>query len=619
MTNEPSHVLEVRGLTITHRGRVRSRTLVRDVGFSLRAGETLGIIGESGSGKSITSRAIVGLLPPEVEASGSVRLGEQELVGASDASMRRVRGRDVVLLMQDPFTMLNPLLTAGQHIAEGLRREGSRRSAKAAVEERVRAALHEVGIRDAGVADRHPWQLSGGMRQRVALAAALTRDPAVLIADEPTTALDASTQLEILELLAALRRRRGLSVIFVTHDLRVARSISDRLLVMYAGALLEDQPAGSPRAPAHPYTLGMTLAAPPVDRVREMLVAIPGSVPRADEVLECCAFASRCRWAADVCRAAAPPLREIAPGHRSACVRLDAIEDEMREVQASLESGGTAPAPADRADRSLVAVTDLRMTYRRKRQKHEALKGVSLTIAEGESVAVVGESGSGKTTLARCLLGLNVADSGEILIAGHSASDYRRLSKSARAEVRATVQAVFQDPYSSLNPSFRIRTILREPLTATGRSAAAEDVHALLQRVGLPVEYAARRPAALSGGERQRVAIARALATQPRLLICDEPVSALDVSVQAQILELLRDVQRSAGTALLFITHDLAVARQIAQRVVVLLEGEIVEDGPADSVFANPEHPYTRRLLDAAALNKGSARNGDAVAAGADS
>jgi peptide/nickel transport system ATP-binding protein len=590
-------VLEVRDLRIT-RGRPPdgTDTIVSSVSLSLAPGETIGIVGESGSGKSMTARAITGLLPPALSASGEVSYGGSSLLGLTERQWQQVRGRQIGLILQDPFTMLNPVTRVGRILAESF---GQHKLGRAARRAEVVRRLAEVGITDPTVADRYPFQLSGGMRQRVAIAAALARDPQVLIADEPSTALDVATQRQILSLIKDIQEARGMSLILITHDLRVAFAMCQRIYVLYAGSLAETGPAGELEAePLHPYTHGLLLSEPPADHRLRELVSVPGAVPAPDQVAGTCPFAPRCQWAADECTQAAPALAEVAPGRLSACIRLPEIRPAMR---AEREQAGRAaqPAAVGTAGNPLIQVRDVRKIFRNGTRTVTALDDVSIEVGAGESTGLVGESGSGKTTLARILVGLEHADGGQITIDTIPASNWSSLSAKDRRRLRGTVQIVFQDPYSSLNPMRTVGSTLAEAITthdSRARKVTAQ-VGGLLESVGLPAAYAPRKPVALSGGERQRVAIARALAAQPRMLICDEPVSALDVSVQAQILNLLTELRQDRGIGYLFITHDLSIVRQITDHLYVLYRGRIVEAGPTEQVLTSPQDPYTIRLL----------------------
>ncbi|MGV9772247.1 ABC transporter ATP-binding protein [Streptosporangium sp. NPDC003464] len=600
------------------------RTLLSEVSFEVAPGESVAIVGESGSGKSLTVRAVLGLLPRGLEAAGKVRIAG-ERVDDDPRTRARQRGGVVSLLMQDPFTLLNPLRRAGRQIADGLPR-----GADAAVE--VPRLLAEVGL-PADVAGRYPFQLSGGMRQRVGLAAALAGGPRVLLADEPTTALDATTQREVLALVRRVQRERDMAFVLITHDLRLAFSTCDRVMVMYAGRIMEVGGAAAVREEQlHPYTRALLAAEPPADRRLAVIPAVAGSVPAHDAVRGRCAFADRCALVVAECRAGAPALRAVGrgpyasagpsavPGEPGPSAGMRAVPGEadlsavpgeaglsaVRDARLSAclraaelpappapEPGVAPPLPVT-AD-PVLRVRDLRRTFAGARRP--ALAGVSLSVAPGEVVGVVGESGSGKTTLARCVAGLERPDSGTILLGGADCSDYGRMGRGAVRQARRTAQMIFQDPYSTLNPARTVGAALAEALRADGRPAAPGDVARLLESVGLGRDMAGMRPAGLSGGERQRVAIARAVAGEPRLLICDEPVSALDVSVQAQILGLLAELRERLSMAMLFITHDLAVVRQIADRLYVLEAGECVEAGPAGQVLDAPAHPYTRALL----------------------
>jgi peptide/nickel transport system ATP-binding protein len=592
-------VLAVEGLEITRVSQSHTATIVSSMSLTLAQGETVGIVGESGSGKSMTARAITGLLPKALRASGEVRYGGRNLLTLSEREWRAIRGREIGLILQDPFTMLNPVMTCGRILKESLISQTKRRR-NGWHSEAVRR-LAEVGIHDESVLGRYPFQLSGGMRQRVAIAAALARDPRVLVADEPSTALDVTTQREILGLMKRLQETRGMGLILITHDLRVAFAMCERIYVLYAGSLLEVGPSESlEEEPRHPYTQGLLLSEPPADRTVRQLVSIPGAVPAPDDVAGSCVFAPRCQWAIARCRGAAPPLVEVAPGRSSACIRATEIRTEMVAERKPAEATATASVPAlARTSPSVVTVSDAGKVFQTGRGAVTALEGVSIEVRANESVGVVGESGSGKTTLARIIVGLEDASSGEVIIDGIDASNWSSLRGAERRRLRGAVQIVFQDPYSSLNPMRSVGSTLSEAITLHQPRAryVRSQVAELLMSVGLPEAYAIRRPAALSGGERQRVAIARTLAARPRLLICDEPVSALDVSVQAQVLTLFARLREERELSYLFITHDLSIVRQISEYLYVMHRGRVVEDGPTETVLDRPKAPYTAQLL----------------------
>ncbi|RZE84115.1 glutathione ABC transporter ATP-binding protein, partial [Streptomyces albidoflavus] len=544
---------------------------------------------------------------------GTVRLDGTDLGTLPPRERAALRGHRMSLLLQDPFTMLHPQLTCGRQIADGLRpgfaAPSGGRARRAAVRAEVVRRLAEVGL-DAAVADRHPHELSGGMRQRVATAAALAGDPDLLIADEPTTALDAANRRAVLDLLGELRARRGMGLVLVTHDLRAAFSAGDRVHVLYAGQILEQGPAARLHTvPGHPYTAALLAAEPSLTERYAELPALPGSVPPPGSRGSGCPFADRCPHTADLCRTT-PLLATPVPGapqdppHLTACLRAAELGPGLTPVRRTVverggeEEGDPEPAP----EQAALHLRGLHRVFRSPAGDHTALHEVDLTVRRGQIVALAGESGSGKTTLARIAAGLESADRGTCVVGGVPLTAGRRPTTAERRRLASRVQIVFQDPYSSLNPLRDVGATLREALTATrGRLPRAEadaEVARLLDQVRLPASYARRRPAALSGGERQRVAVARALAARPELLICDEAVAALDVSVQAQLLSLLGQLRDSEGFAVLFITHDLAVVRQLADRAVVMHRGRVVEQGPAARVLDRPEHPWTRRMLD---------------------
>lgn len=589
-------LLSVRQLTIRANYGRRYRTIVKDCTLDVWPGESVAIVGESGSGKSMTAKAITRLLPRGVTAEGRIGFQGRDLFTLSESQLARLRGSELALLFQDPFTMLNPLMPAGRHIEEGYK--NGLRASRSERREFATARLREVGIRDPAVAQRYPFQLSGGMRQRVALAAALARDPKLLVADEPSTALDVTTQKEILQLLKSLRESRGMGLVLITHNLRIAFAVCDRIYVLYAGSLLEvSQTMALEREPLHPYTLGLLLAEPPIGHRAAKLEAIDGSVPSPDAVGGICPFAPRCQWAQNICWQVQPPLAEIEGGRLSACIRLPEIRNSMRGKlgEAREWATGTARSVAP----AVIRVEGLKKVYERGNRPVLAVDGVTLEVGEGESVGLVGESGSGKTTVARCLVGLETPTAGSVVIDGEDVSDYQSINRAQRRRVRRTIQMIFQDPYSTLNPSLTIGSTLKAALRARAVMVSHVDreVQRLLASVGLPAAYMSRKPVALSGGERQRVAIARVLAVEPKVIVCDEPVSALDVSVQAQVLSLFRSLRENFGLSYLFITHDLAVVRQIVERVYVMYQGKIVESGPVDEILDEPSHPYTKRLV----------------------
>ncbi|HTW99024.1 MAG TPA: ABC transporter ATP-binding protein [Acidimicrobiales bacterium] len=593
-------LLSIRRLLVEHVSERGRRSLVTGVDLDVVPGETVGIVGESGSGKSLTARAVVRLLPADVTASGSVWFRGRDISSVSERQLVALRGSGIAMLFQDPFTMLNPVFRAGRHIEEVLRR-GEGRLARSAVRQETERRLAEVGLTEPDTERRYPFQLSGGMRQRVALAAALAGDPQLLIADEPTTALDVTTEAEILRLLREVQQRRGMGLVLITHDLRIAFSVCQRIYVLYAGRVVESAPAAElADQPLHPYSLGLMLSEPTARRRQEEFPTIEGSVPRPGEVAGQCAFAPRCRWADDACRTAAPPLALVAPGRFSACRRIGEIAVEMAAQRRAVVGHASPAGPPSTGTHALLAVQELTKTFHARSQRPvHALRGVTIEIGHDESVGLVGESGSGKSTLGRCVVGLEVPTSGQILLDGRDVSSSARLGRLDRSALRKAAQIVFQDPYSSLDPMQSVGASLREVLAVHGHAKGDIERRAaeLLSLVRLPGAYASRKPSALSGGERQRVAIARALAVGPKLLVCDEPVSALDVSVQAQILRLFRQLRQELELSYLFVTHDLAVVRQIADRVYVLYRGEVVEHGTVDEVLDHPRHEYTARLI----------------------
>jgi peptide/nickel transport system ATP-binding protein len=577
---------------------------VEDVSFTLEAGETLGLVGESGCGKSMTGLSLMGLLPPGGTPVGgsSVLLDGRELVGLPERELRRVRGNDIAMVFQDPMTSLDPTKTIGHQVAEPVLLHRGCSRAEAA--DRAVEVLGLVGLPHPRERLKdYPHQLSGGLRQRVLIAMALANEPRVLIADEPTTALDVTIQAQILALLADLRARLGMAMILITHDMGVTAGQADRVNVMYAGRIAES--AGTDRlfgGMRHPYTQSLLASVPRLgqDPARQ-LPTIPGLPPDLIDPPAGCRFADRCPYATDRCRAEEPALTGP-DGHRYAC---------WHPTDGPLAPGATAAVPRPAAApvgapaRPLLEARGLvrefpvrggRALGRGGRVVH-AVSDVSFTLGHGETFGLVGESGCGKTTLGRLLVGLDRPDAGTVTLDG---TDLSGLRGRALRRHRRDLQMVFQDPFSSLDPRMRVGAILREPLKIQGIGTARQQkarVAELLAEVGLPERGVELFPHEFSGGQRQRVGLARALALTPKLIVADEPVSALDVSVRAQVLNLMKRLQASHGLSYVVISHDLAVVRYLADRIGVMYLGRLVEVGSADDIHLRAAHPYTAGLL----------------------
>jgi peptide/nickel transport system ATP-binding protein len=599
--------LVVRDLRVEIAAGERRLFPVDGVSLAIDGNECVVLLGESGCGKSMTALALMRLLPDAVRiAAGSARLDGESLFDLPERAMRAVRGGRLAMIFQEPMTSLNPVLSIGRQIEESLVMH--RQLAGQALADEAARLLGAVGLPAERLA-AYPFQLSGGQRQRALIAMMLAGDPSVLIADEPTTALDVTVQAQILRLLRDLQRQRGMGLLLITHDLDVARDMADRVAVMYAGQIVEWTTREHLFAsPLHPYTRRLFQVLPSAVRRGERLVQIPGQVPAPGAEIAGCRFADRCPDAVAVCRANAQVLREVEPGH---WVRCGLAEAGFPALGPTPEASGEAFASNAGAEPTSTPILELRDLavhfpirkglFQRVTGYVKAVDGVSLRIAAGETLALVGESGCGKTTLARAALRLIEPTGGHVLLAGE---DIGRLDGEALRRKRTLMQIVFQDPFSSLNPRMRVGDIIAEGLAALrpdlDASRQAARVTELLDRVGLPRDAAGRYPHEFSGGQRQRVAIARALAVEPRLLVCDEPTSALDVSVQAQILNLLSELQREQGLAYLFITHNLPVVAYLAHRVAVMYRGKIVEAGEAGALLSAPAHEYTRMLLDSA-------------------
>ena len=605
--SDPVVVREIRGPSLkvkdlrtvlhTATGAVRA---VDGIDFDLRPGECFALVGESGCGKSMTALSIMRLLPEAGRiAGGRVELEGRDLLGLPEAAMRAVRGKRVAMIFQEPSSALNPVLTVGRQITEVIERHRGSRDNKAKALDLLRA----VGIPDAERRyEQYPFELSGGLKQRVMIAGALAVDPEVLIADEPTTALDVTIQAQILELLARLQAERGMALMLITHDLGIVARMAHRVAVMYAGEIVELAERGAfIRAPQHPYSQKLFAALPSPQRRAGALAVIRGQVPALNRAFHHCRFAERCDYVFERCRVEAPGLSEPRPGHLARCHLREAGPAEPRKTT---ETAGTSDASAS-PGKVLLEVKDLKVHFpvrhgilRRTVGYVKAVDGVSFELREGRTLALVGESGCGKTTTGKAVLQLIAPTAGRVFFGGEEITSLSR--KDLRSK-RSAMQIIFQDPYGSLNPRMRVVEILLEGMRslAVGASEAERTrrVQALLAEVGLPPEALGRYPHEFSGGQRQRIAIARALAVQPRLIVCDEPTSALDVSVQAQILNLLRALQARLGIAYLFITHNIAVVDYLAHDVAVMYQGRIVEHGPVDAVLRTPAHAYTRELL----------------------
>ncbi|MVU79752.1 dipeptide ABC transporter ATP-binding protein [Nocardia sp. ET3-3] len=599
-------LLEVTDLHVSFPGEEGRIDAVRGVGYTVQDGEVLAIVGESGSGKSVSSLAVMGLLPDQARVRGSIRLRGQELLGMGDRQLSTLRGSKISMVFQDPLSALTPVYRIGDQIAEALLAHGKMSKQEAA--DRAVELLDLVGIPDAGVRARaFPHEFSGGMRQRVVIAMAIANDPELIICDEPTTALDVTVQKQILSLLRKARDITGAGVVFITHDMGIAATLADRVAVMYAGRIVETaRTTDLFAAPRMPYTVGLLSSIPRLDGpARTPLVPIVGAPPAMHALPPGCPFAPRCPVAIEECHAAEPPLRDTEPGHRAACIRVaeigstDLFAAYRREAPPAEE-----PQPTD--DSVVLRVSELRKTFpltkgvvfKRRIGEVKAVDGVSFEIRSGRTLALVGESGSGKSTTLTEIMELLTPESGTIEVLGN---DVATLTKARRREIRRKMQIVFQDPSASLDPRLPIFDALAEPLRVNGRpnDEIQRRVKELLSLVGLRPEHADRYPADFSGGQKQRINIARALALDPEILVLDEPVSSLDVSIQAGVLNLLRDLQAQRGLSYLFVSHDLSVVRNLAHDIAVMYRGQIVEYGAAEQIFADPRHEYTRALIDA--------------------
>ncbi|MFF1379409.1 dipeptide ABC transporter ATP-binding protein [Streptomyces sp. NPDC058308] len=628
-------VLSVRDLRVSFPSEAGPVEAVRGVSFDLLPGRTLGIVGESGSGKSATAMGVMGLLPPTADLRGQVLLGDQDLIGLDDRALSRVRGRSIGMVFQDPLSALTPIFSVGRLLADALRVHQDL-SKKAAWEQAVEL-LDLVGIPDPrGRASAFPHEFSGGMRQRVVIALAIANRPRVLVADEPTTALDVTVQAQILDVLRLAQQETGAGLVLITHDLGVVAGHADDVAVMYAGRFVEKTDVHALfRRPTMPYTARLLAAVPTVDGgVRRPLVPIGGEPPALTGLPKGCPFASRCAVALDACASEEPELRHVSGHGDVACLRAAEIAagtlDPTQGVTPVDREPGTGRAEGGDV---VLRVENLVKTFpvtkgafvKRRVGTLHAVNEVSFELRTGETLGLVGESGSGKTTTLMEVLRLRRPEGGRIEVAGReigetrAGTDTRTVAGATPSDgttaahdapagsggrgrtLRHDVQIVMQDPLGALDPRLPVHQLLAEPLRAVGRDRAAirSRVHELLTLVGLDPSVSDRFPIQLSGGQRQRVGIARALATDPKLLALDEPLSALDVSVQAGVINLLGRLKRELGLAYLMVAHDLAVVRYICDRIAVMYLGHIVETGDTETLFSDPKHPYTKALLSA--------------------
>ena len=613
MASEP--VISVRDLTVSFASEAGTVRAVRGMNFDLYPGKTLGIVGESGSGKSVTSMAIMGLLDKNASVKGSITYHGEELLNKSDFEMSEIRGKGIAMVFQDPLSALTPVFSIGDQIKEALVTHNPKMTEQQ-IHDRSIELMNLVGIPDPeGRLKSFPHEFSGGMRQRVMIAMAIANDPDVIIADEPTTALDVTIQAQVLEVLRKAQRETGAAVIFITHDLGVIAGVADDIVVMYAGRPVEKADVDSIfDHPAMPYTMGLLGAVPRSDRERNSrLVPIPGSPMNLVNMPKGCPFAPRCPLATDICHTTEPAMEPVPgrPGQFVACHRTQEIVDKgltFHDVYTVAEAAKSKFAGIPRDERKMVLdVKHMRKTFpltaggflRRKIGEVKAVDDVTLDVREGETVALVGESGSGKSTTLMEIMAFKQPQDGEIEMFGTKLE--HKIPREKRRELRSAVQYVFQDPMSSLDPRLPIYDILAEPMKVQhySKEQIRERIGELMRLVELNPDQVDRFPTQFSGGQRQRIAIARALSVNPKLVLLDEPVSALDVSIQAGVINLLEDLQNKLGVAYLFVAHNLSVVRHISSRVAVMYLGRIVESGDTEDVFEHPLHPYTQALISA--------------------
>jgi len=589
--------LELTDLEVAYRVRGIWRAVLRGVSFTVAAGESYGLVGESGCGKSTAAYAVLRYLPRNGRiSSGSVKVAGEDLAGLGEAQVRELRASKVSMVYQNPGTALNPTIRIGDQVAEAFVIAGVEpRQAP----DRAAEMLRKVQISDpASVMRRYPHQLSGGMQQRVVIAMALAKDPALLILDEPTTGLDATVEAEVLDLVSVLRKEFHSSVLFISHNLDVITRMCDRVGVLYAGRLVEEGPVDDVfNDPRHPYTVGLLRCLPRggVRKDKQRLDTIPGFLPQLGADLPACVYVDRCGLAQEICSQEEPPFHDVQNGRHSRCHFWQQAHELPRATPAA-----AAFKPVDQSAEPVIRAASVNKTFRQEGHNIRAVDDLNFVLRPGETLGLVGESGSGKTTLARTLLGLTAADEGSIIELDGQPLE-KTIGKRGLHDVRA-LQIVFQNPDSALNRRFSVRRILTRALDKLrddpGR-ASEDHLRELAHSVRFDTRLIHSRPAQLSGGLKQRVAIARAFAGDPRVVVCDEPTSALDVSVQAAILNLLAELQAEKGVTYLFISHDLGVVRYLSDRIAVLYLGRLMELGDAETVFSAPQHPYTEALLSA--------------------
>lgn len=585
--------LSVKNLSVGFHTRGGFRPIVENVSFDIRPGERVGVVGESGSGKSVTMMAAMGLLPESASVTADhILVNGNNMLGASDADLNEIRGNVLSMVFQNPMTTLNPSLQIGTQVSESVEVH-DRTLSRSDLEALAVRMLETVGVPNPPArAKQYPHEFSGGMRQRGVIAMALAGEPALVIADEPTTALDVTVQSQIVALMQDLSTRLSTGSVIITHDLGLIAELADRVMVMYAGRIVEKTSVFDLFArPGHPYTQALLKSRPALTGSREKLHAIPGLPPRSADDVKGCPFHPRCHIAKgrDTCANDVPVLREIAPGIEAACHFHEEVAGYVGEnAKIAAERDAANPKPTE----TVLELENLTKHY----GAVKALNGVSLSLKRGETLGLVGESGCGKSTLARLTMGLVAPTSGKVEVKGREIS---ALSGRDLRLARRDIQMVFQDPTSSLDRRMVIETIIAEPMVIAGyeKTRIEKRITELMAAVSLPEHYRTRRPAELSGGQRQRVGIARALALDPDVIILDEPTSALDVSVQAQIINLLDDLRNADAAGYIFIAHDLGVVRHVSDRVAVMYLGRIVEIADRDALFDNPVHPYTRALL----------------------